>query len=502
MKKMRQEEGALTANVRGPVSQLENPSAFDQLAYAEPDFVPSGTTALARVRRAHMSLLQMSRAEMEQAVQDLAESNVPPARGLELLLRVTLGDAQSVSQAQLRPTGHSPLELESTCHEAAAIGVAHAMLGDYEQAAAHLLVARTLAQALGLTNRVQNLTLEWARVSSLRGRPEPAAIESQLRQAMPAKRRAWGQRTLAEAYMAMGCYGDALQAMGTPDIDLPLDRALRNFLHGLNGLPPLVEYAPMLPYAQLAAALTRAHWSDYGFSLVNVDGEPTRAYATILESIALVRSGDLAQQAVRTLSRLTFTAADLSVYRLVVLFWAVAQGAQLHGGALAGRDIPLLEQLRSSVLRLGRPHDVLRLLRRLGPDQFTLLAFSPLGDEIVPVGLQGLGLITGQHIVLGGAEHKLPGRTGRVAVLQALELPYDDLKRSEAKRYKQILGELGQPCINAGWLLRAYTQLADASERLGHLNDAAAWNASYQRVFDMLSTDLQTAIRQSKSRKT
>lgn len=499
MSQSSQQEGDLADTVRVQMTDtvLADPSAFDAYAYTHLSHLPDGEGMLPRLRRAHMSLLRMAPDEMRAALLDLSEVRDAPAHGLRLMLQVTLGDAEGVAQAGMPAGGHTLLELENTCHSAAAIGNAHAMLSDWESAESHLLVAKTLATALNLGNRCQNLAVEWARVSALRGRPRPDLIEEQLVRPMPPVRRAWGQRTLAESFMGLGCYSDALRALGTPERDLPLDRALRNFISQMLALPVHPELDPQLPYAQLALALGRMHATDYDYSLVSVDGDPTRAYAAILEAAALTRSGGLAQQAVRALGRSVFAQPDLSLYRLVVLMWAVAEGATLHGGAFAGREAPLTDQLQAALNRLRRPDDVMRLLRRLGPDQYALLLFSPIGDLLAPVGAQGLSYLCGKHILTAGDRMVLPGRTGTVLVLEAMGLPVTPLTREERARYRRATESLSSTPVNLGWVVQALLRLSASAARLGHPNEAAAWRQSHARAMQMLHSETLDAIRKA-----
>lgn len=478
-----------------PVQVLRTPSAFDQFAYSNPAFEPTNRDDLGRVRAAHMALLRMQPDAMQAALRSIETVTVAPARGVRLMLRVVLGEAEFAVGQDISPAGHDPLELEETCHCNAAVGVAHAMLGNLERASAHMLVARTLAAALGLHNRQQNLTVEWARICALRGQPEPDAIQQQLRQVMPPLRRAWSQRTLAESYMGQGLYSEALRALGTPDADTALDRALRNFLSRLLAFPVYPELDTSLPYAQLAAAMGHAVDADYTYSLASVTGSPTREYAAIFEAAGMTRSRDLAQQGVRSLGRMQFQQADLAAYRLLILMWAVAEGAALHGGAFAGREVPMMEQMLEALRRLRRPDEVLQVIRRLGPDQFTLLALSPIGDQVGALRLQGLPLLAGKRVILGGEEFIAPGRTGTVTVLEAMGLPFEELTREERGRYRKFLAELPFAPVNLGWVAQACQRLAVSAARLGHPNEAAGWKESYVRVLRLMHPETQEAIR-------
>lgn len=476
------------------MSALESPSAFDQLAYANPAFEPPISTPLGRVRAAQMAFVRQDVIGMREALTVLPDIPAAPARGISLLLRATLGDAEGVADQQVWPSGHAALELECACYSAAAIGTANAMLARYEMAQQHLMLARTLAQALGLQNRLQNLTFEWARVSNLRGQPQPETIRQQLLEPMPAGRRAWGQRTHAESLMGLGCYSEALQSLGTPEGDAPLDRALRNFLHRLLFLPVYPALDAEAPYARLSDALGRIGSGDYGYSLLGIRDDLPRDYAAVLEAVALARSRDLAQQAVRTLGRRTFAAADLSIYRMIVLMGAVGEGATLHGAALTGREAALTDQLSAQLARLRCQDEVARVIRNAGPDRFALLAFSPVAEEFPALGLNGLALITGRHVLVNGAEKPLPGRAGCARVLEALGLPFKDLQRAQNSRYNAALAELQAPVVNLGWVARACLRLSANALRLGHPNEAAGWQRSYRRVVDLLSPELQTAI--------
>lgn len=481
-----------------PAQVLRTPSAFDQFAYSNPLFEPTNRDELGRIRAAHMALLRMQPEAMQAALRSIEHLTIAPARGVQLMLRVVLGEVEFAVRQDITPAGYSPLELEETCHCNAAVGVAHAMLGNLERASAHMLVARTIAEALGLRNRQQNLTVEWARICALRGQPEPDAIQQQLRQVMPPLRRAWSQRTLAESYMGQGLYSEALRALGTPDADTALDRALRNFLSRMLNFPVYPELDASLPYAQLAAAMGHAVDADYTYSLANVTGSPTREYAAIFEGAGMTRSRELAQQGVRSLGRMQFPQADLAAYRLLILMWAVAEGATLHGGAFVGRETPMMEQMLDSLRRLRRPDEVLQVIRRLGPDQFTLLALSPIGDQVGALRLQGLPLLAGKRVILGGEELLAPGRSGTVEVLRAMGLPFIELSREERGRYRKFLDELPAMPVNLGWVALGCQRLAASSARLGHPNEAAGWQESYARVMRMMHPETQEAIKKAR----
>lgn len=478
-----------------PPDTLADPAQFDRLAYESPERLPALNTPLGTVRAGYLAFLRADVDGMRAALDSLEGVNAPPATGIRLMLRVVLGDEAEIAAMVLEPEGGSPLAWESTCHAASAIGVACAMTGNLERAQMHLMVARTLAQGLHLTNRTQMLTLEWGRIASLRGVPDPDAIARQLQSPMPPRRRNWGQRTLAEAHMAQGSYSQALWALGTPEADTSADAALRDFLHALMRFPPVESADPGLDYTRLAAAVRRAATPDAAADLAGIVGMPQAGYAAVVEGMAFARTAPLAQQTARLLSRQTFAPADLAVYRLVALLGAVANGAALHGSALAGRELPMTEQLAQQTARLRSPDEVFGHVLNFNPENFVLLAFSPVAAQVPGLGLASVPLLAGKHIIYGGRQHTLPGRWGQSTILKALGVPRDDLPRSDRQRYLKAIGEFSRPPVNLGWVARGCLRLSASSARLGHANESVLWREAYAAVTEALSGDVRETLR-------
>lgn len=475
------------------MTALDNPAAMDELVYAFPETRLGHSSDLERVRAAHLALVRSDPAEMRAALLDLATLTAPPARGIALMLRLMLGDEEAVAEETLAPRGSSPLEWEDVCHQAAAIGVACVQTGRLDRAQMHLMVARTLAEGLGLRHRQQNLTLEWARIGALRGQPEPEVIQAELLRPMPDRRRAWGERTLAESLMGLGCYESALQALGTPETDTPPDRGLREFLHAMLSLPAPVTLEPADPYSRLAGAMRQLAAGRAPGNLDGITGFPEQGYAALIEAVALVRAPGMAQQAVRVLGRQQYGPADQAFYRLSTLMGAVAEGATLHGAAFLGRETPLLEQLATQLARLRSPGEVMALQRRLIPRRFALLAFSP-SPAFHGVGLSTLPLLAGKHVLLGREAVPMPGRAGPTLVLEALGVPHVDLRREERARYRRAIEGLSEEPVNLGWIVRACLRLEENARRLGHPNEAAGWRQSAAQVVELLTPDVREAL--------
>lgn len=474
------------------MDNLTDPHAFDELLYSDAPVLPLGVgSELEQVRAAQAAFVRGDVTEMEAALKSLEGVQAPPAQGVTLMLRVMLGGAEDVARLRAEARGSTPLHWEETCHSAAAIAVACSMVGRLECAEAHLLMASTLAQGLGLRHRAQMLTLELARVRCLRGRPTPSAIQEQLSQNMPARRQAWGRRTLAESLMSLGVYGEALQMLGVPPADSPPDAALRDFLHAIQGLPAVPEVNPELPYARLAAA-----WRDLGkkpHDLYDIQGQPEEEYAVIIEALSLLSRPGMSQQTVRLLSRRQMSQPALVLIRLLLMFAAVADGAKIHPGMMTERTT-LSDQVLVAAGGLRQVDEIVRICRRLLPEKFTILAFGPFGSRFSVRGLPTLTLIAGKSVMTQQGRVALPSSTGQALVLDALGLPFDEPSRFERKRCRDALAAIPGPHVNLGGVARGCLRLSANAARLGHADEAAGWRHAYAQVVKLLDGDVQDVM--------
>lgn len=482
--------------------EISSPSAFDALlndtalqwreaARQLPD------TVLGKTRRAHLAMMFGTTDDEREALDLLVGLSAAPARGVRMLLHCSLKEFDEVLKTDPEPQGDSPLELEDAMHAYTALAISYGDTDQFELAHINMMAARTLARALRATGRLQMLDIEWARVGMLRGHPVPEFIEEHLVATMTSQRRSWGQRTLAESLMSLGCYRDALRALGGPGNDSPDDAALREFLHALLSLPqarlegdPITD--PTLPYSQLADALRRQapRWCA---GLADITAQPEALYARLFEADALLESG-MPQQVMRLLGKTPVALPSVALSRAAFMLEAVADGAVFHANAILPRDQTLLEQISQAVTALRSPAEAFEILRRHKPPHFVLLALSPLKEHIQLPGLPDIALLTGRHVVLHGQRIPMPGRCGRVAVAAALELPHDELKRSEKKRHAEAIAAIGVPVINLGWVAKAYSRMAEICLRSGQPNESAAWHIAHRQVVEMLSDDVKEML--------
>lgn len=411
-------------------------------------------------------------------------------KGMWLMLRAAQGQFAQVASAELMPSGASPLELEDICFAANSVGTALVERGEIEKGRSYLMTAHVLAQALGLKNRAQNLAIERCRAALLAGEPDSEQLRQQLFNPMPARRRKWSQRTLAETLMAEGRYSAALRELGVPCVVDEWDSDLREMLHALLQLPqhPAADSA----YVRIAAALRRPESSsEFG----KIEGELESGYAAIAEGLRYLRTSKLTQQAIRVLGRRKMVTPDQQVYRAIILIGAVANGAYMLPASTYDRELSFSQRLREALSQVKLSTEILKFIRYNKPELFVLLMVSPAASEMSnTIGFSEVPLLAGKVIRYGGEKYPTPGRTGRYAVLSKMGLFQYTLSREEKRRLKRDQDKLKEPVVNLGWVARACLRLGHAAKALGHQDECAAWRHSYEQVLEMLTPCVKEAL--------
>lgn len=464
----------------------DNPAEFDALM-SDPTrraaYHP-GNDDLGKVRRALLTLAGGDRGQIPEMLAVLEHVQVPPARGVRLMLQATIGDHAEVLAADMAPAGAGLLELEDTCFVHAAAAVAYAQTGTYEQALRALEVSIAFGRSIGLRNRVSIMEIERERIETLRGTPRPEQIEQLLRRPMSPRRKDWGRRTWAEALMSLGDYRSALRVLGHPSADDRESAALRDFLHVCLQLPR-PESRKDLPYSRLASAIVGLEAGAPHQSLLDIEGEPMTTYACLLEACALVRQPGTAVQGARLLGTNTLSRPDQAI--LQALLWITA----LANGARHPRPAALFDVLGSTDLRLRTSAPIAGLITRLLPETSLLLSLTPFGNELA-LRTVDIPVITGPDLVWRGQHHRLPAQSGEHVVKEALGLPVDDLHRQVRKRLNTRLTEIGAPhAINLGQLLTTTLDLQRRSRAAGLPRGERFWQDAWKQGREMLAPSVQ-----------
>lgn len=409
------------------------------------------------------------------------------------------------TRERIRPygplAGVSPLQLENQVHQAAALSIRYTHEGRLDEAVPHLYHALVLAQGLGMRNRAQNLTVELSRVSMLRGAPDPATLMTELASPMPVRRRLWSQRVLAESHMVRGSYDQALVALGTPDGDDEQSAALRAFLHVLMGLPVTSELDMKQPYARLAEAYRRLGTDESVFEVGQIPGEPAAGYAALHEAATMLRSPTVRQQGMRFLARLTPRLADQRLMRSMLMIHAVSEGTILHTGLIEREDRVLCSGVLAACDELATPQFVLDFFRRNMPELYVMTALGASDRLKGHFALGHVPVITGQFVTLEGEKMPLPGRSGRIHILEQLNATPIALSREEIRRMNRVLDQYTIRPVNLGKVANGCQKMAALMRSLAEPNRAARWMQGYDEAVSMMSPSTQEALRKHEARR-
>jgi hypothetical protein len=103
-------------------------------------------------------------------------------------------------------------------------------------------------------------------------------------------------------------------------------------------------------------------------------------------------------------------------------------------------------------------------------------------------------LLAGKVMRYGGNEIAVPGRAGRVQVLESLGVPQEPLFSQEAKRMRVACADLPRRRVNLGWATQACLHMLQAARKGGDGAMAAAWRTAHGHVYGMLTTDVQAEL--------
>ena len=410
---------------------------------------------------------------------------LPPEKtlGVRLMALVHLGQYGSVAACPDQPwTSFTEEDAEDACDAAFARGMALVQLRRFEDASSQLLLARRLAEALGMRHRVQLVALEAARLQTNRGTPDPNSLRSAMGlQPMSRRRHAWATTSLVEALIALGDYESGHMLLEAYE-DCGL-RVLTSALLGRQG-PTGGEGA----YAEIGRSLLALRGENESFQVPAVTtNSPQAEYAVLFRAWAMLRTRSMAPQAYNLLTALQVYTPDQRAHRAAALIQANA----VLGG---GDDIEqLVAEFNQALDAMTVRTSFLSLLRCLSADAYALLGFLPKIHRDLSESLPDIPLLVGTSIAYRYQHIKLPGRaSGSLVWVNAAA---QGLSGREARPHPQALQRLREALqkmegeasqfINLGTLVRVLVQFRDAARGVRR----PAWNAAVARALGWLDSE-------------
>ncbi|MVN88324.1 hypothetical protein GO986_16380 [Deinococcus sp. HMF7620] len=338
------------------------------------------------------------------AISELEKFKDEPVAGVRLMAAVALRHYPHVLATQDAPlTSLDPLAIEDTCDAAFARGMALGEAQQITEALAYLLTALKFAEALQMEYRAQHIEMEIGRLHTVLGDPQPERIINAMgRLPLSARRKYWGERLLASAYIAQGDYAAAAIQLAGQNSDLGGFTAV---LLGHEGS------CPDGPFAGPTTALAALR-SGKPFSAPPIPGHSLQAdYSALFRAWAMLRTRAMASQARNLLIHRPVRVADQRAHRAAALIQANAVQS-------LDDDIDhLIVEFNNALAQMPVREHFLRLLRAIQPDAYVLLGMLPGIHQEVAESLPEIAILTGTAITYRHTIHKLPGRDGGGAVL-------------------------------------------------------------------------------------
>lgn len=370
-------------------------------------------------------------------------------RGARMIALVDLGRYTEVfgMRDESLPLGAGLPDLFDAGNAAFAVGMAAGMLGHEVSSCGHLMSARGLARALGMTFREQHVAVELEAARTALGDPSPIRIRQAMAMApMTARRAHRAGAALAEAYMALGDYRAAQLAA-------PADGDLRAFVDVLLGDEPRELPLDAGDYVPLAQAM-----QGRPVRLPGLTGGPEAMYETLVRGHLLTRTPSTASQASAVLAARRPRTPDARVY------WGSLMWASLAEGASGGvHPSVMVEEIHTGLRDLTVVDDVASVFLRYSPHLYVLLAFMPDAHPAFTARLMDIPLLVGNLVMYQGQAFKMPGKVGCGMVTDmALGRRERKMHPQERSRFFSDLGELQLPMepVNLGWAVRAFATVA------------------------------------------
>lgn len=341
-----------------------DPATWDHIYYNEKE-------ALEKVSRSHDPALAVrklhARFQLENDDASLLEEieaiDDAPARGLRLLILISLGQYDKVAESGYTPRVRGPLEMEEAMYAEWALSMACSRLGQIDAAFEHLAVARYLASSLGMTGRVHSLDRDRTRLRNEVGQPSEPLTESDFTTGTTREQQFSVEIHIAQL-LAQGHYARSFE-------EATRLRA-KTFILRLTAALAMAEspaLEPDTPAERLASALDRARRGE------DIGGRPPPLgipvwdrYGSLLGAAALTQSGD-----VHAAQHLLPEDGPGDVKAMVAAQrWAL----WLRGDVGHDRPLSLPSQLREALEGLVHPQGVAMWLVRLLPHSMSVLSLA------------------------------------------------------------------------------------------------------------------------------
>lgn len=393
--------------------------------------------------------------EMDQAAGDGAVSTV----GTRLLANITLQQFTSILRMREREI-HSldPYEIEDAADGAFARGMALSEVRRYHEAMAQLLLARKLAQALGMTYRVQHVEMEIGRLHTNMGNPNPQWILDAMAAApMNARRRIWAGELLAEAHIALGDYQAASTLLAGHNGGQ--DQGLPTFAKVLLGDEDIMSSETLDVngrYGPVAQALWALRKGERFSAPPRKGSSPQSEYGSLVRAWGMLQARPMAAQARNMLLDIKdhVQTADQRAH------WAAAMiRANLMTDFEDDID-DLVRSFNSALNAMVTRGAFLALLRAISPEVYVLLGLLPDIHSEVAESLPEVPLLTGGEISYRYQQHRLPGRAqGSATIVLAAATgktgPEARPHPQALQRIREVMGEIGtREYVNLGVMLR------------------------------------------------
>lgn len=473
---------------------LDDPASWDaiQTAQRPPGIlaaIPARLTdPVAQARRAYLMMCSDQYATMMEGAALMEEvSYTVPGRGLHLMVLAQMGRHEEVRASGYQRTGLTPLECEDACHAHAALAVSCRAMGRHMEAYGHVMISLEHARALNMQDRAQYLDLLRLQVLGMTRHPSPDEAGALLKRGMPATRRAFGLRGHADSLMALGDYRAALRALGPAATDDRETAGMRAYLTLACGLPLLAPPADDTEWGRVAILLQQLLTGQKAGEAVDVQYhfEPIASYARALQALHLTLDHGHDRYALRTLG----TAPDRPDQRAV---WEGVRWIIDHRAGRTGSLVQHVRAIEDACSELRCPRALLSLLAALQPNLYVLLCNTPAKIDGLGEQLHRIPVLTGDDVVMGTQRFNVPGRSGRVMVSDALGIPDDTLDRSDRKRFRDRMREVGinQEPVNLGGIIR---QLHGAGAGMDPV-EAEEWAANFRSTMGQLTPSVHKLL--------
>lgn len=435
---------------------------------------------LSDLARARLALVLLMLGVDDQRALKLVEgNNAPTARGVLCLILIAQGRYDEVLAMGHAFRGDQPLRLEEAMYIAYAMSVALTQTGSEARALARLDVACSLADILSMKNRIAVYQVELARALHLQGTIELERMRGILgRRNLSERLRANANQVFAAQLMAVGDYHGALAAAedsGRAD--------LRSFALALLDRPE-ENIGTSRDYGRLAVALRDLYAGRRNLRVGAIRDQPEVSYARLFEARALIGTAS-AEDAVAAKLALRPRYVDQRV------LWSLLKLEAAAHGQLVPEVLSAVAELHGALEEL-QGEDVLDLARRIAPNALVLASFTPSSASALRRWRWEIPILAGEHILAHDERLPVPGRSGRLQVLEAMGVADMALPKQERDGYTKALGklELASPPINLGTLVRTAEMLHEHAGSTSKSREAVLWKAARDEAMTWAAPDV------------